>query len=865
MAYNVVDNFRYCSSTEPNFERDAYDSLVAANAAAIRGDLEPGHLIFIRGSEVNEETKGQRKTFRYLGIKEDGTGYFQEFGEVDSELTEDGTNPVQGRIIKVELDKKQDVIDTVLTINEVPYKVGDEVTIDTSIPIDNTLDPTSENPISNSAITQALNSFSLKEHKHTIEDIVDLELNDISIEELKKKISEDDLRLNGESIELELEDDSAESVLSNLVAPSEYNTYKVYVNNEYRGLISNTKFGTIFLLDDSIYNWLVDSTSVGDINNMISVGELYWSPLIVGDEYPVYTWGSKTAITSGDYTDTKSEDYLEDDDPVVLKKDDDVIVETYASNWKIPTKEEAQTFISGISNIETYNGNLIITSTNGSLIEIPYSPYYRGPGKYLNNEDSLFFWTSSINEEDKSEAWAIRLISGEGNSLSFDLVSVSRDFALPVLGVFCKSWVKLRTITDAVLNENSTNPIQNKVVAAKFKEMINDEEASANSTWSSSKISSFINDNPSLRTRIVTDINSISDPDTNTIYMCKLPEEDQTENNIYDEFLYIVVDEVNEVTGTVVKKGIFERIGSSGNKKFEKNLEDRLAILESFHMSFSYTASVGVQANSTAISKEADYHKLYYSNSNENYYVRSFYCKDARVNYSNNGVLVESNVPREFTSAKLTLGNKEYIYRNSSTGVFVDDQGNPITDKIGSGSNQTGSYDSPHTASISWTCQPHDNDKSGTGNSWTTSFDISITYPKIIIFLGASSENKITQANVGDILKKINSTNGLKEEFVNGIKYIPITYSKTAAKSITTSTISKKFSEEMSIYVATSDQSLTNLYLAIKALGAESAIVPADLSNGSSLSISNHNWRVWSSGNQRWGEFANYSITATLS
>jgi hypothetical protein len=200
MAYNVVDNFRYCSSTEPNFERDAYDSLVAANAAAIRGDLEPGHLIFIRGSEVNEETKGQRKTFRYLGIKEDGTGYFQEFGEVDSELTEDGTNPVQGRIIKVELDKKQDVIDTVLTINEVPYKVGDEVTIDTSIPIDNTLDPTSENPISNSAITQALNSFSLKEHKHTIEDIVDLELNDISIEELKKKISEDDLRLNGESI-----------------------------------------------------------------------------------------------------------------------------------------------------------------------------------------------------------------------------------------------------------------------------------------------------------------------------------------------------------------------------------------------------------------------------------------------------------------------------------------------------------------------------------------------------------------------------------------------------------------------------------------------------------------------------------------
>ena len=57
MAYDVIDNFRYCSSTKPNFERDSYDSLAAANAAAIRGDLEPGHLIFIRGSELAEETK----------------------------------------------------------------------------------------------------------------------------------------------------------------------------------------------------------------------------------------------------------------------------------------------------------------------------------------------------------------------------------------------------------------------------------------------------------------------------------------------------------------------------------------------------------------------------------------------------------------------------------------------------------------------------------------------------------------------------------------------------------------------------------------------------------------------------------------
>ena len=69
----------------------------------------------------------------------------------------------------------------------------------------------------------------------------------------------------------------------------------------------------------------------------------------------------------------------------------------------------------------------------------------------------------------------------------------------------------------------------------------------------------------------------------------------------------------------------------------------------------------------------------------------------------------------------------------------------------------------------------------------------------------------------------------------------------------------------MSIYVATSDQSLTHLDLSVNALGASSAYTPTELSNGSSLSISNHNWRVWSSGNNKWGEFANYSITATLS
>ena len=195
--------------------------------------------------------------------------------------------------------------------------------------------------------------------------------------------------------------------------------------------------------------------------------------------------------------------------------------------------------------------------------------------------------------------------------------------------------------------------------------------------------------------------------------------------------------------------------------------------------------------------------------------------------------------------------------------MFVDDQGNPITDKIGSGPNQTDSYDKSHTASITWTCQPHDNDKSGTGNSKTTSFNISITYPKIIIFLGQTSA--INQANIGDILKGINGTGGLNESTIEGAKIIPITYSKTAAKSITTSTISKKFSVDMSIYVATSDQSLTKLNLFVNALGAFSEYTPTELSNGSSLNVSNHNWRVWSSGNNKWGEFANYSITATLS
>ena len=861
MSYNVIDNFRYTSNVNPNFERDAYDSLVAANAAAVRGDLEPGHLIYIRGSELTEETKGEGKTFKYWGLGEDGTGIFTEFGSVDTELSEDSDNPVSGKVVLSALSEKQDKIDTVLNINGTDYKVGDSVEIDTSIDVDTELDPTSDNPISNSAVTAQINRLAPRDHTHDINDITGFEFSDLNLDDLKAKISKDDLRLNGECIKLELEDESIDSILSHLSSPETFDTFKVYVNNKYRGLISNSEYGTVLILDDSIFNWEIDSTLIGEHSNTIKVGDTYWSMYSNEGEYPLFTWASTSEVTNGDYEFDNTGKYNSDDKLVTLESSNDVIKTLYGSNWRIPTKSEAEKFINNLE-VSINNDLVHIVSNSGDVIEVNFSPLYTAPGYYLNN-NNLYFWTSSIDEDDLSKAWAIKLTANSDGVTEFSLVSIPREYAIPVLGMFSKSWVKLRTITDSVLNGTSTNPIQNKAVYNRINEIISDENTNTTSTWSSNKISNYIENNSSIKRRIeVGDVNDIADPDPNTIYLIRLPEEERTQNNEYDEFLYVYIDEVDPETGTSYKRGVFERIGSSGNKQAENELAERIARLESYHVSFSYSASHGTSGNLS--SAPTDYHRLYYLSNNNRYYVRTFYVRNANCTYKNNGELVET-VSRNITKAELTLNGVKYTNRNSS-GVFCDTNGKVIEDIIGSGSGQVNSYNTSHTASISWTCEPHASDNSGKNNSGGSGFNISINYPKLIMFLG---DGNINESNIATILKNITGTS-LNEKVISdgnvtaNVIVLNYDYSKTSITGEGSSpTLNKSFTTSMSLFIASSDPTYTSATSTIVTTVGPEVQQLTDITNSSTVLVSNHSWRVWKT-NKSINSASNYRWEVTL-
>lgn len=79
--------------------------------------------------------------------------------EVDSELSTTSNNPVKNKVITVELNKKINASSLATVATSGSYNdLTNKPTIPSSFPVDSALDDTSENPVQNAVITNALSN-----------------------------------------------------------------------------------------------------------------------------------------------------------------------------------------------------------------------------------------------------------------------------------------------------------------------------------------------------------------------------------------------------------------------------------------------------------------------------------------------------------------------------------------------------------------------------------------------------------------------------------------------------------------------------------------------------------------------------------
>lgn len=139
-----------------------------------------------------------------------------------------------------------------------------------------------------------------------------------------------------------------------------------------------------------------------------------WATCNVGANYPAeygnyYAWGevvSKRSSNMSNYT------YLEN--PTNLPASADVAAKL-SNGWRMPTKKEIaelKNYCKVTSSTINDTNGLLFTGPNGNSIFLPFAGYRSG-SELLNAGFYGFYWTSSINTEDKNSVWYLDIGSGK--------------------------------------------------------------------------------------------------------------------------------------------------------------------------------------------------------------------------------------------------------------------------------------------------------------------------------------------------------------------------------------------------------------------------------------------------------------------
>lgn len=123
-----------------------------------------------------------------------------------------------------------------------------------------------------------------------------------------------------------------------------------------------------------------------------------------------FAWGETTGYSSSQVGTERvfnQSSYTYTDNPITLPATNDIVTILYGSGYKMPSVDDWRELLESCSKSEQEDGVMLTSFRNGNKIFFPYSGHC-GVNGLVNFGKMSYYWSSSINEGNTTQAWYVR-------------------------------------------------------------------------------------------------------------------------------------------------------------------------------------------------------------------------------------------------------------------------------------------------------------------------------------------------------------------------------------------------------------------------------------------------------------------------